>query len=169
MPTMPDNGWMPEQAISSSPPGYFTAAGIHMTRLKQLSGIIGKSRLVLDLSCRKRGHAYLVATDRWQTFTDEAVTYALMDRLSEYCDEFLIHAVDVEGRCAGIETDLVAYLGGWEGLPVTYAGGISNQQDIDLIASIGNGKYRFYRGQCPGYLRWHRACLSGAGPAIWPE
>jgi phosphoribosylformimino-5-aminoimidazole carboxamide ribotide isomerase len=119
---------------------------IHMTRLKQLSGIIGKSRLVLDLSCRKRDHAYLVATDRWQTFTDEAVTYALMDRLSEYCDEFLIHAVDVEGRCAGIETDLVAYLGGWEGLPVTYAGGISNQQDIDLIASLGRGNIDFTVG-----------------------
>lgn len=124
----------------------FHGGRIHMARLKQLSGIIGKSRLVLDLSCRKRDNAYLVATDRWQTFTDEAVTYALLDRLSGYCDEFLIHAVDVEGRCAGIETDLVAYLGNWEGLPVTYAGGISNQKDIDLIASLGKGKIDFTVG-----------------------
>jgi phosphoribosylformimino-5-aminoimidazole carboxamide ribotide isomerase len=69
-----------------------------------------------------------------------------MDRLSDHCDEFLIHAVDVEGRCAGIETDLVAYLGRWEGLPVTYAGGISNRQDIDLIASLGNGRIDFTVG-----------------------
>lgn len=119
---------------------------IHMERLKQLTRKIGKARLVLDLSCRKRGDTYLVATNRWQTFTTEAVTYALMDRLSVYCDEFLIHAVDVEGRCAGIEVDLVAYLGRWQGLPVTYAGGISSHQDIDLIESLGKGRIDFTVG-----------------------
>ena len=124
----------------------FSDGQIQMARLKQLSQRIGKTRLVLDLSCRKHGDAYLVATDRWQTFTTEAVTYRLMDRLSDYCDEFLIHAVDVEGRCAGIETDLVAYLGRWEGLPVTYAGGICNPLDIDLIESMGNGNIDFTVG-----------------------
>ncbi len=124
----------------------FTDGRIHMARLKQLTRRIGKTRLVLDLSCRKRGDTYLVATDRWQTFTTEAVTYPLMNRLSDHCDEFLIHAVDVEGRCAGIEADLVAYLGRWEGLPITYAGGISSQQDIDQIASLGNGSIDFTVG-----------------------
>lgn len=119
---------------------------VHMERLKQLNRKVGKARLVLDLSCRRRGDAYLVATNRWQTFTTEAVTYPLMDRLSNYCDEFLIHAVDVEGRCAGIEADLVGYLGRWEGLPVTYAGGISSQQDIDLITSLGNANIDFTVG-----------------------
>ena len=119
---------------------------IDMTRLKQLSRRVGKSRLVLDLSCRRRDDDYLVATNRWQTFTSEAVSYAFMDRLSEYCDEFLIHAVDVEGRCAGIETDLVAYLGGWQGLPVVYAGGISSQRDIDLVESLGKGNIDFTVG-----------------------
>jgi phosphoribosylformimino-5-aminoimidazole carboxamide ribotide isomerase len=119
---------------------------IHMQRLGQLTDRIGKARLVLDLSCRKRGDTYLVATDRWQTFTEEAVTYAFMDRLSAYCDEFLIHAVDVEGRCAGIEAELAAYLGRWQGLPVTYAGGIASQADIDLIASLGNGRIDFTVG-----------------------
>jgi phosphoribosylformimino-5-aminoimidazole carboxamide ribotide isomerase len=124
----------------------FNEGRIHMQRLKQLTRRVGKARLVLDLSCRKRGDAYLVATDRWQTFTTEAVTYPLLDRLSDYCDEFLIHAVDVEGRCGGIETDLVSYLGRWMGLPVTYAGGISGQQDIDLIESLGNGNIDFTVG-----------------------
>ncbi len=119
---------------------------IDMHRLDKLSGKIGKTHLVLDLSCRRRGDAYVVATDRWQTFTSEAVTHDLMDRLSEYCDEFLIHAVDVEGRCAGIETDLVAYLGRWERLPVTYAGGIASQRDIDRIESLGNGGIDFTVG-----------------------
>jgi phosphoribosylformimino-5-aminoimidazole carboxamide ribotide isomerase len=119
---------------------------IHMERLEQLTRSVGKARLVLDLSCRKRGDVYLVATNRWQSFTTEAVTYTLLDRLSAYCDEFLIHAVDVEGRCGGIETNLVAYLGRWQGLPITYAGGIASQQDIDLIASLGNGRIDFTVG-----------------------
>ena len=119
---------------------------IHLERLETLTQKIGKARLVIDLSCRRRGDAYLVATDRWQTFTTEAVTYPLMDQLSEYCDEFLIHAVDVEGRCAGIETDLVAFLGHWQGLPVTYAGGIATQVDIDLIQALGKGSIDFTVG-----------------------
>ncbi|BBO72781.1 hypothetical protein DSCW_01980 [Desulfosarcina widdelii] len=119
---------------------------IDMARLEKLIQRIGKSRLVLDLSCRRRDDEYLVATDRWQTFTKEAVTYAFMERLAAYCDEFLIHAVDVEGRCAGIETELVAYLGRWQGLPITYAGGISSQKDIDQIESLGNGKIDFTVG-----------------------
>jgi phosphoribosylformimino-5-aminoimidazole carboxamide ribotide isomerase len=124
----------------------FSDGRIHMQRLKRLSGLIGKQRLVLDLSCRKRGEAYLVATNRWQTFTDEAVTYALLDRLAVFCDEFLIHAVDVEGRCAGIERDLVAYLGRWAGLPITYAGGIAGQADIDQIEVLGKGRIDFTVG-----------------------
>jgi len=124
----------------------FDDGRIHMARLKRLTRTIGKKRLVLDLSCRKRGDAYIVATNRWQTFTDEAVTYALLDRLSAYCDEFLVHAVDVEGRCAGIEKALVAYLGRWQGLPITYAGGISSQSDIDLIEVLGRGAVDFTVG-----------------------
>ncbi len=124
----------------------FSDGRIHMDRLKRLTGQIGKKRLVLDLSCRKRGDAYLVTTNRWQTFTAEAVTYALLDRLAAFCDEFLIHAVDVEGRCAGIETDLVAYLGRWAGLPITYAGGIADQEDIDRIDALGNGSIDFTVG-----------------------
>ena len=124
----------------------FSGGRIHMQRLKQLTRRIGQSHLVLDLSCRRRGDSYLVATDRWQTFTDEAVTHELMDRLADHCDEFLIHAVDVEGLCRGIETDLVAYLGRWRGRPVTYAGGIASQADIDSIASLGNGRIDFTVG-----------------------
>lgn len=124
----------------------FSDGRIHMARLKNLAKKIGKERLVLDLSCRKHGDAYLVATNRWQTFTKEAVTCSLLDRLARYCDEFLIHAVDVEGKCRGIESELVAYLGQWETLPITYAGGIARQADIDAILSLGNGNIDFTVG-----------------------
>lgn len=115
-------------------------------RLRRLSQLVGKERLVLDLSCRKRDFQYLIVTDRWQKFTEVPVTHALMDHLSRYCSEFLIHAVDVEGHCQGIEQDLVALLGDWEGLPITYAGGIHTLDDIDIISMRGKGHIDFTVG-----------------------
>lgn len=115
-------------------------------RLRRLVRAIGRERLVLDLSCRRREGDYLIVTDRWQTFTQAAVTPRLLDRLAGYCHEFLIHAVDVEGRCRGIETPLVELLGRWEGLPVTYAGGIDSMEAVETIEVLGAGRIDFTVG-----------------------
>lgn len=115
-------------------------------RLKRLSTDIGPGRLVLDLSCRRRDDAYYIVTDRWQTFTRERIATRLLDRLSGFCSEYLIHAVDVEGRCQGIEMPLVALLGQWAGLPVTYAGGIHSMEDILTIEQLGRGHIDFTVG-----------------------
>jgi phosphoribosylformimino-5-aminoimidazole carboxamide ribotide isomerase len=115
-------------------------------RLRRLSKAIGPQRLVLDLSCRRSGDGYAIVTNRWQTFTRERVEAPLLDRLSRYCCEYLIHAVDVEGQCRGIETPLVALLGRWSGLPVTYAGGIHTLDDIDAIERQGQGRIDFTVG-----------------------
>ncbi len=115
-------------------------------RLDRLSRHIGPSRLVLDLSCRRRGADYFIVTDRWQTFTQERITYRLLDRMAPYCAEYLIHAVDVEGKCQGIETALVEFLGQWDGLPITYAGGIHNHEDIRTIERVGRGSIDFTAG-----------------------
>jgi phosphoribosylformimino-5-aminoimidazole carboxamide ribotide isomerase len=115
-------------------------------RLKQLSESIGARRLVLDLSCRRRDGAYYIVTDRWQNFTRERITPQLLSRLARYCAEYLIHAVDVEGKCQGIETPLVELLGKWAGLPTTYAGGIHSQVDIDVIHRLGAGAIDFTVG-----------------------
>lgn len=115
-------------------------------RLDRLVSAVGKTHLVLDLSCRRTPAGYIVATDRWQRITSARVDAALMDTLADYCDEFLIHAVDVEGRCQGIEKDLVAQLGMWEGIPVTYAGGIYSMADIAAIDALGRGRVDFTVG-----------------------
>jgi phosphoribosylformimino-5-aminoimidazole carboxamide ribotide isomerase len=115
-------------------------------RLKQLSRKIGSHRLVLDLSCRRQEDRYFIVTDRWQKFTSERITCDLLDRLSRFCFEFLIHGVDVEGRCQGIETPLVQLLGTWSGIPMTYAGGIRSMQDIESIDAIGQGRIDFTVG-----------------------
>ncbi|MBU0992828.1 MAG: phosphoribosylformimino-5-aminoimidazole carboxamide ribotide isomerase [Proteobacteria bacterium] len=119
---------------------------IDENRLNRLTQSIGKKKLVLDLSCRLANKRYMIVTNRWQTFTNESISYSLLDRLSHYCDEFLIHAVDVEGKMSGIETGLVSLLGKWAGLPVTYAGGIRSLEDIETIEHLGSGQIDFTVG-----------------------
>jgi len=117
----------------------FRDGAIDFDRLRTLSRTVGKERLVLDLSCRKRGDAYYVVTDRWQKFTNFDITPANLRELASYCDEFLVHAVDVEGKQSGIEADLVAKLGEWAPIPTTYAGGVSTFEDIDVVERLGRG------------------------------
>ncbi len=113
---------------------------IRKDRLELLRNQVGKNHIVLDLSCRKKDNAYYIMTNRWQTYTAEVISYELLDELSAYCDEFLVHAVDVEGKANGIEEDLVAYLGKWTGIPITYAGGVHCLEDITQLKEKGNGQ-----------------------------
>jgi phosphoribosylformimino-5-aminoimidazole carboxamide ribotide isomerase len=118
----------------------FNEGRLHEERLAELVATIGKERLVLDLSCRKRGDDYLVVTDRWQKFTELAISPKVLARLAESCAEFLVHAVDVEGLCRGIDPDLVEKLGKWSPIPVTYAGGANSLQDLETTSRLGKGR-----------------------------
>lgn len=118
----------------------FQGGVVHYENLGRLVAAVGRERLVLDLSCRRRGEDYYIVTDRWQKFTQEKVTLTLLDKLSQYADEFLIHAVDVEGKSSGIEQDLAALLGEWGKLPITYAGGVGIFADLQLLRELGKGR-----------------------------
>lgn len=109
-------------------------------RLNEIKSIVGKDKLVLDLSCRKVGNGWNIATNRWQTVTKTAITKATLDALSKHCAEFLIHAADVEGLQGGIDQELVALLGETCTIPVTYAGGARSLEDLKLVNSLSNGK-----------------------------
>ena len=129
----------------------FKDGEIHFERLKNLLNVIGRERLVLDLSCRMRDGKYWVVTDRWQKFTDFEVSSQNLDILARYCAEFLIHAADVEGLCKGIQTEVVKLLGNWANqskhtIPMTYAGGIHSQEDIQTIQELDKGKLDFTVG-----------------------
>lgn len=117
----------------------FRDGRIDYERLERLRRETGREHLVLDLSCRRRENAYYVVTDRWQKFTEETVDTALLEELAGYADEFLVHAVDVEGRASGIETELAALLGGWHKIPITYAGGVGSFADLAELARAGAG------------------------------
>jgi len=109
-------------------------------RLRALSCAVGKERLVLDLSCRRRGADYIAVTDRWQKFTTLALSAETLTTLAEFCAEFLIHAADVEGLCRGVDAGLVEQLGRWTPIPTTYAGGAKSLDDLELVTRLGQGR-----------------------------
>lgn len=124
----------------------FKSGTFYRDNLERLLSAVGKEHIVLDLSCRKKGDGYYVVTDRWQEFTDMRLTEEVLTELSSCCDEFLIHGVDVEGRCSGMEEELVHMLGAWSGIPVTYAGGISSLEDLDKFRRLSGGNIDFTIG-----------------------
>ncbi len=114
--------------------------------LIKLEETVGRKRIVLDLSCRKRDGKYYIVTDRWQKFTEEALSHDMLEHLAEHCDEFLIHGVDVEGKSSGVESDLVRMLGEWDGIPITYAGGIGSMQELENFREACGGRLDFTIG-----------------------
>ncbi len=118
----------------------FQDGRIHAERLRNLVAAIGKDKLVLDLSCRIRDGQYFVVTDRWQNFTDTVLSKEALGELSRFCDEFLIHAVDVEGLCQGIDLGLVEKLAEWSPIPTTYAGGAKSLDDLRAVHEKSNGR-----------------------------
>lgn len=114
--------------------------------LERLVKAVGKEHIVLDLSCRKKDGRYYVVTNRWQTYTNVVVDEELLDKLSSYCDEFLVHGVDVEGKASGVELELVKILADWGGIPITYAGGIGSMEDLKEFEKVAGGNLDFTIG-----------------------
>jgi phosphoribosylformimino-5-aminoimidazole carboxamide ribotide isomerase len=140
-------GWLEQGASHVIVTSFIFAGGrLVYERLQKLVAEIGKEHLVLDLSCRRRGDHYVIVTDRWQTFTDVVISEQTLADLARYCDEFLVHGVDVEGMCRGVEADLVGLLGRQSPIPTTYAGGVGTLGDVALINRLGGGRLDFTVG-----------------------
>ena len=119
----------------------FKDGRINMDNLEKIYREVGKEHLVLDLSCRKRDDKYYIVTDRWQKYTDEVVDEKILNLLMSYCDEFLIHAVDVEGKASGIEVELVRILAEHgRNMPITYAGGVGGFRDLEILRQEGRDR-----------------------------
>ena len=124
----------------------FSDGLIRYDRLQKLADAVGKEHLVLDVSCRKREEQYFIVTDRWQKFTKQPLEKELFRKLSRYCDEFLVHAVNVEGTGMGVDEELLTLLADETEVPITYAGGIGSMADIEKIKNIGRGSVNFTVG-----------------------
>lgn len=118
----------------------FRDGALDADRLRTLVGAVGRDRLVLDLSCRRRDGEYFVVTDRWQKFTQLAVDRETLNALSAHCAEFLIHAADVEGLCRGVDLELVERLAAASPIPTTYAGGARSLADLETVTRLGRGR-----------------------------
>lgn len=113
---------------------------LDVQRLEQLVHAIGKKHLVIDLSCKMRDGKWFVMTDKWTTFSDFEVNAETIAYIEEFCDELLIHAVDVEGKKSGMQESLVRDLTAWTSIPTTYAGGVRSLDDLEKFKTISNGK-----------------------------
>lgn len=124
----------------------FKDGQINYERLESLKNAVGSKHIVLDLSCRKKDGNYYIVTDRWQKFTNEIINEELLDRLAEYCSEFLVHGVDSEGKSGGMEKELVSILSKWNKIPITYAGGIASMEQIEEFDKTCGGNMDFTIG-----------------------
>ncbi len=124
----------------------FQNGEVNWPNLEKLAEAVGKSHIVLDLSCRKRDGDYYIVTNRWQTFTNVKIGKEILERFSKYCDEFLVHGVDVEGKSSGGELELVRLLADWKKIPITYAGGIGSLADLEKFRRACDGKLDFTIG-----------------------
>lgn len=140
----------------------FVDGEIRFDRLDALKKAVGREHIVLDLSCKKYEDGYYVCTDRWQKKTDEKVDIKLLCKLKEYCSEYLIHAVDVEGKNHGIEADLLTMLSDFTDLPITYAGGIHSFEDLEKLSAIGRGNIHATIGSAldlfGGHMEFDKVC-----------
>ncbi len=118
----------------------FRNGSMDTNRLEALVELVGKDKLVLDLSCRKKADDYWVVTDRWSQFTDLALNSETLGRLAEFCDEYLVHGVDVEGRMRGMEKELIERLGAHSPIAATYAGGARSLSDLEDVEGLGEGR-----------------------------
>lgn len=118
----------------------FEGDELSLDKVRSFSRQVGAERMVIDLSCRRRDGEWWVAANRWQTITRTPVDAETLERLSEYCSEFLIHAVDVEGLQRGIDEELVARLAEATPRPCTYAGGGREIQDLERVERLSAGR-----------------------------
>ena len=130
--------WLEKGAAAVIVTSYvFKDGQVYEERLRELAGLVGRDKLVIDLSCRQRDGKYYVVTDRWQKFTEVEVSRSSLDFFASFCCEFLIHAADVEGKCEGVARDLIADLAEWATIPITYAGGVKDIDDLRLVRELG--------------------------------
>lgn len=140
----------------------FKDGRIFYENLEKLVKEVGRERLVLDLSCRRKDDKYFIVTDRWQKYTEVELNHQSLNEFAGFCEEFLIHAVDVEGKARGIETGVASILGEWGRIAMTYAGGIHNMEDLEVLKDLGKQKIDFTIGSAldlfGGNLEFEKVC-----------
>ncbi|MCS7459246.1 phosphoribosylformimino-5-aminoimidazole carboxamide ribotide isomerase [Paenibacillus doosanensis] len=118
----------------------FRDGELNIDNLNRMVDKVGKERLVIDLSCKEKDGKWFVVTNQWKTFSSFEVSPDNIRYLERFCDEFLVHAVDVEGKQSGIQESLVRHLSQHVSIPTTYAGGARSMDDLTLFRDLCGGR-----------------------------
>jgi len=118
----------------------FQNGELNKDHLHKIVAEVGKDRLVIDLSCKEKDGKWFVVTNQWKTFSSFEVKRSHLQELEGCCDEFLVHAVDVEGKRTGIHEQLIGHLADCVTIPTTYAGGARSLDDLELFHRLSRGK-----------------------------
>jgi phosphoribosylformimino-5-aminoimidazole carboxamide ribotide isomerase len=118
----------------------FRNGELDRNHLEKIVSTIGKEKLVIDLSCKQREGKWYVVTNQWKTFSNFEVNQENIQELEGYCNEFLVHAVDVEGKRSGVQESLARQLAQWVHIPTTYAGGARSIEDLEIFNKLTKGK-----------------------------
>ena len=114
----------------------FNGTDFSMESLQAFTDLIGKDKIILDLSCRLVEGRFRAMTNKWNTVTNLIVDEKKIDELSTHCAEFLIHAVEIEGTGSGPDWELLNMLARCESSIITYAGGISSLNDLAAMQKL---------------------------------
>ena len=99
---------------------------------KTLSDAIGRDRLIAAVDSRNGR----VVIHGWKTELPLTAVEAVR-ALEPYCDEFLYTHVDTEGLMRGTDIDAILAVKRATSRPLTAAGGITTQKEIDDLDALG--------------------------------
>ena len=119
---------------------------LNLEDLKSIKKVLGKSRIVLDLSCKEYDGKFFVMSNKWKEKSNFEINLKNLSSLSQFCDEFLVHSVLKEGTVLGIDWDLVKLLNKVSPIKTVYAGGIKNFEEIKMLDHLTRGKIDFTIG-----------------------
>lgn len=108
---------------------------IRWDRLEELNKKIGKDKIVLAPDVKNDRNIYV---QQWKINTHIRIDENnLLSKLEKYCDEFLVHSIEVEGMEGGIDLELATLVRKNCSIPVTYAGGGTNVEIVKVLHQLG--------------------------------
>jgi phosphoribosylformimino-5-aminoimidazole carboxamide ribonucleotide (ProFAR) isomerase len=110
----------------------FDSKGINKEFLQSLVSAVPREKLMIAVDCL----GDRVAIRGWKEILTLTSAEAL-PQLEPYCTEFLCTCIDVEGKLQGTNLDWFRKLRAATKLPITAAGGITTENEIQALKAMG--------------------------------
>jgi phosphoribosylformimino-5-aminoimidazole carboxamide ribonucleotide (ProFAR) isomerase len=129
----------------------FTSRGINIDFLRALLAAVPREKLMIAVDCL----GDRVAIRGWRETLPLTSTQTLA-QLEPYCSEFLCTYIDAEGQLQGTNLAWFRSLRSVTQLPITAAGGITTDEEINALEELGMNAalgMAIYRRVFPGLFR----------------